>query len=43
MVTGIDASGALLVETAGGLERHRAGTIRFAEEEEEGEGEGEST
>ena len=32
-VTGIDPSGALLVETARGSEVHRAGTIRFAEEE----------
>ena len=32
-VTGIDPSGALLVETARGSELHRAGTILFAEEE----------
>lgn len=31
-VTGIDASGALIVETARGSELHRAGTIRLAED-----------
>jgi BirA family biotin operon repressor/biotin-[acetyl-CoA-carboxylase] ligase len=31
-VAGISASGALAVETSGGREQHRAGTVRFAEE-----------
>jgi len=31
-VSGIDSSGALLVETVRGSELHRAGTIRFAED-----------
>lgn len=31
VVRGIDASGALIVEAAGGAEAHRAGTIRLAE------------
>jgi BirA family transcriptional regulator, biotin operon repressor / biotin---[acetyl-CoA-carboxylase] ligase len=30
-VTGIDASGALLIDTERGAESHRAGTVRFAE------------
>jgi biotin-(acetyl-CoA carboxylase) ligase len=35
-VSGIDSSGALLVETARGSEPHRTGTIRFAERAERG-------
>jgi hypothetical protein len=32
VVVGIAASGALLIETLAGIEEHRAGTIRLAED-----------